>query len=165
MGDREPMRFREWDAYVKHREIMVSSIVLKSSGWNGWHPGHAKLLGVLLWDYEGKRANGFRYREVLKRYGYGRTHNYRLLGDLVGNAVLEKQGRGVYRLQDGRLEAAEKAITVLRLADKICNEEKGNCPINNGTIFYKPNRDNRSCTSFSKEVRVLSRKRRKKAIR
>jgi hypothetical protein len=123
MGDREPMLFREWDAYMKHKQIMVASIVLKSSGWGDWNAGHAKLLAVFLWNYEGKKINRFSYREVLKRHGYRRTHNYRLLGGLVANSVLVKKDKGFYSFREETVRVAEAALQFIAQADIICSRK------------------------------------------
>ena len=121
MVDRDPILFRGWNAYMKHRQIMVSSIVLKSSGWTDWNTSHAKLLAVLLWDYEGRKVNGFRYNEILKKKGYQRTHNYRLLNELVKKAVLIRDEKGLYSIRDESLEIAEQAFAFMKGADNIGN--------------------------------------------
>jgi hypothetical protein len=131
MVDRDPILFREWNAYMKHRQIMVSSIVLKSFGWADWNTSHAKLLGVLLWEYEGSKANEFRYNKLLRRHGYRRTHNYKLLNDLLKSSVLRRSGRGTYFLDAKSLEVAERAIAFMKQADHICHEspERQDCSI------------------------------------
>lgn len=129
MVDRDPILFREWNTYMKHRQIMASSIVLKSSGWNEWNTSHAKLLGVLLWEYEGTKVNGFKYKKTLRRHAYRRTHNYRLLNGLLRGSIIVKAEKGNYSLNDRSLKAAERAITVMKQADAICKEEAKNCPI------------------------------------
>ena len=122
MINREPMLFRDWHAYNTQRQIMAAAIVLKSSGWQSWSLGHAKLLSVLLWDYECRKVNHFKYCHTLKKNAYRRTHNYRLLNGLSRNGVLIKQGTGCYRLSPDGIKAADKAIAFITQADHICNE-------------------------------------------
>ena len=122
MINREPMLFREWHAYNRQRQIMAAAIVLKSSGWEGWDLGHAKLLSVLLWDYECKGRSCFKYCQALHKRAYQRTHNYRLLNGLTQNGVLLKQSNGHYKLSQNTVETANKAIAFIKHADHICNE-------------------------------------------
>lgn len=119
MVDRDPILFRGWNAYMKHRQIMVSAIVLKNSGWGEWNTSHAKFLAVLLWDYQGRKVNSFKYNEIIKRKGYQRTHNYRVLNELVKKAVLIKNDKGQYCIQNESLRIAEQAFTFMKQADNI----------------------------------------------
>lgn len=131
MGSNDPMLFRGWNAYMRLRQTMASSIVLNSSGWDTWNVSHAKVLAVFLWEYEGNKVNEFRYNKVLRKHAYRRTHNYKLLNDLLKSSVLLKAGRGTYSLNDKSLKIAEKATAFMKQADHICHEnpERQDCSI------------------------------------
>jgi hypothetical protein len=55
----------------------------------------------------------------LKKHGYRRSHNYRVLNELVKNEVLVKEENGVYRLKKEILSAAERASRFVGRADNI----------------------------------------------
>jgi hypothetical protein len=120
MAHGDPLAFCGWTNYMRHRQVMLAAIALTRSGWEEWEQGHAQLLAVFLWEYEGRRLNSFRYAEFLKKNAYRRSHNYRLLQDLLGSGILRKEGRGVYRLSDEILVVVDRAILVLREADGLC---------------------------------------------
>ena len=124
MIEREPELFKNWCSYMKLRQVMASAALFRDQGWTDWHMGHAKLFGIVLWNYETKKIKKFRYCHTLKRQGYGRTHNYRLLKELVENNFLTKEGNGYYSLVCENLESLEKVLLVIRELDMIDSGKK-----------------------------------------
>ncbi len=60
MTEREPKLFKNWSAYLRQRQVMASAAIFKNQGWYQWQVGHAKLYGILLWQYEIKRQARFK---------------------------------------------------------------------------------------------------------
>jgi hypothetical protein len=122
MIDREPRLFKGLDEYVRQRQVMASAVVFKAYGWHGWQIGHAKLYGILLWHYETKKQTSFKYSKILKKLGYRRTHNYRLLKGIVENNLLVKKGNGCYCFTISGMSVIEKMLSVIRELDMISYE-------------------------------------------
>ena len=122
MIDREPRLFKGLDQYVRQRQVMASAVVFKAYGWHGWQIGHAKLYGILLWHYETKKQTSFKYSRMLKKLGYRRTHNYRLLKGIVENNLLVKKGNGCYCFTFSGMSVIEKMLSVIRELDMISYE-------------------------------------------
>lgn len=104
---------------MKFRQIMASAVIFKNHGWVQWQIGHAKLFGILLWDYETKRNTKFKYSDVLKKQGYRRTHNYRLLKAIVENHVLQRDGNGYYSFKIQELRMIKRTLVILKELDMI----------------------------------------------
>jgi len=119
---REPRLFKGLDQYVRQRQVMASAVVFKAYGWHGWQIGHAKLYGILLWHYETKKQTSFKYSRMLKKLGYRRTHNYRLLKGIVENNLLVKKGNGCYCFTFSGMSVIEKMLSVIRELDMISYE-------------------------------------------
>ena len=85
MTGTEPRLFQNWSAYMRQRQVMASAVIFKNHDWYEWEIGHAKIYGILLWHYETKKHTKFKYSKTLKKQGYRRTHNYRLLKKIVEN--------------------------------------------------------------------------------
>ena len=119
---REPRLFKGLDQYVRQRQVMASAVVFKAYGWHGWQIGHAKLYGILLWHYETKKQTSFKYSKILKKLGYRRTHNYRLLKAIVENNLLVKKGNGRYCLTFSGMRVIEKVLSLIRELDMISYE-------------------------------------------
>lgn len=96
---------------------MASAIFFRSHGWEDWKIGHAKLLGILLWDFETKDEWKFKYSTTLRVSGYRRTHNYRLLDGLVKTGFLQKEGNGYYSFLPSDLDLVKKLIGAMRQMD------------------------------------------------
>lgn len=126
MTEREPKLFKNWSAYMRQRQVMASAVIFKNHGWYQWEVGHAKLYGILLWHYETKKHAKFKYSRTLKRQGYRRTHNYRLLKTIVEKSLLQKQGNGYYSFAPSEIELIKKVLSVIKELDKIGNETGGN---------------------------------------
>lgn len=122
MIDREPRLFKGLDEYVRQRQVMASAVVFKAYGWHGWQIGHAKLYGILLWHYETKKQTSFKYSKILKKLGYRRTHNYRLLKAIVENNLLVKKGNGRYCLTFSGMSVIEKILSLIKELDMIKSE-------------------------------------------
>jgi hypothetical protein len=122
MVEREPKLFKNWDPYMRSRQVMVSATIFKNRGWSQWQTGHAKLLGVILWDYETKNHRKFKYNHTLKKKGYRRTHNYRLLKDIIKNNILQKEGNGYYSFNVPEV-VIKKILKVVKELDKVSNNE------------------------------------------
>lgn len=122
MIDREPRLFEGLDEYARQRQVMASAVVFKAYGWHGWQTGHAKLYGILLWHYETKKQTSFKYCKILKKLGYRRTHNYRLLKAIVENNLLVKEGNGRYCLTFSEMSVIEKILRVMKQLDVIKRE-------------------------------------------
>ena len=122
MIDREPRLFKGLNEYVKQRQVMASAVVFKAHDWQEWQIGHAKLYGILLWHYESKKQTSFKYGKILKKLGYRRTHNYRLLKGIVENNLLVKKGNGRYCLTFSGMSVIEKMLSVIRELDMISYE-------------------------------------------
>lgn len=118
----EPKLFRNWDPYMRTRQVVASAVIFKNHGWFQWQMGHAKLFGVLLWDYETRRKGKFKYSKILKKQGYQRTHNYRLLREILENNLLQKEGNGYYSFTVPELEMIRQVIGVMRELDMISNK-------------------------------------------
>jgi len=122
MIDREPRLFKGLNGYVKQRQVMASAVVFKAYGWQGWQIGHAKLYGILLWHYETKKQTSFKYSKILKKLGYRRTHNYRLMKGIVENNLLVKKGNGCYCFTFSGMSVIEKILRVIKELDVIKSE-------------------------------------------
>ena len=125
MVEREPEIFKNWDPYMKVRQIMGSAVIFKNHGWTDWQGGHAKLFGILLRDFETKKRWKFKYNTDLKKRGYRRTHNYRLLHKLIKNNLLQKEGNGYYSFNLNQLKLIKGVVLALREMDGFGN---GNAP-------------------------------------
>jgi hypothetical protein len=123
MVEGEPKLFENWDSYMKLRQVMVSAVIFKTHGWFRWQMGHAKLFGILLWDYETKSMRKFKYSNTLKKQGYNRTHNYRLLKGIVDNNLLQKDGRGHYSFTVPEMMMIKNVVSVMRELDMIGSQE------------------------------------------
>jgi len=123
MVESEPELFKKLDPYMKARQIMGSAIIFENHGWKEWKIGHAKLFGILLRDFETKKRFKFKYSTDLKKRGYGRTHNYRLLHELVRKNVLKKKGNGYYSLDLKEFDLLKGVVLALRGMDAIGNKE------------------------------------------
>jgi len=122
MVEGEPKIFGNWEPYVKTRQVVAAGVVFINHGWFKWQMGHARLFGVLLWDYERRGCRKFKYNKTLKKHGYCRTHNYRLLSTMIENKVLKKDGNGYYCFtSDAAL--IKKVLTAVRELDRIGSRE------------------------------------------
>ena len=123
MVEKEPKLFRKWEPYTKVRQVRASAVIFKNHGWFQWQQGHAKLFGVLLWYYETKGNKRFKYSKTLKRHGYERTHNYRLLKEIIQNNLLVKEGNGYYSFTIPELEVIIRVVSRIKELDKIGSRE------------------------------------------
>ncbi len=114
MTEREPKLFKNWSAYTRQRQAMASAVIFESYRWSQWQEGHAKLYGILLWQYEIKKQTRFKYSKTLKKQGYRRTHNYRLLKKIVDNKLLRKEGNGYYSFTLSQIEVIEKVLPLIK---------------------------------------------------
>ena len=117
MIEKEPKLFKKWDPYMKIRQAAASAAMFRSHGWSEFQPGHAKLFGVLLWDYETKGNKRFKYSKTLKKQGYQRTHNYRLLKEIIENNLLEKEGNGYYSFTPSDITIIKNVLMTVRKLD------------------------------------------------
>lgn len=99
--------------------MIASAIVFRSSSWHNWSYGHEKLLGVVLWHYETKKENNFKYSKLLKRHAYGRTQNYKLLKGILERNILVKQGNGYYAFPEKYQDLINKILDALKYIDKL----------------------------------------------
>ena len=118
----QPKLFKNWREYTKQRQIMASAMVFKKHGWHEWQAGHARLYGILLWFYETEKQADFKYCKTLKKHGYGRTHNYRIIKRLIEENLLEKKGEGYYSLPSPMLGVIDKVLLMIKKLD--LEEEK-----------------------------------------
>jgi hypothetical protein len=119
MVEGEPKLFKNWDPYMKMRQVAASAVIFKHHGWLRWQMGHARLFGVLLWNYESRQSRRFKYSKILKKQGYKRTHNYRLLKDILENKILQKEGNGYYSFTAQESTTIRQVITVMKELDMI----------------------------------------------
>jgi len=124
MVEGEPKLFRNWDPYMKTRQAVASAVIFINHGWFEWQMGHAKLFGVLLWDYEKKGNRKFKYNKTLKKHGYSRTHNYRLMSTIIQNKVLRKSGNGYYNFTPSEVKLIKKVLAVVKELDTIGKYEE-----------------------------------------
>jgi hypothetical protein len=124
MSEREPMLFKDWSEYMKQRQVMVSAVIFKNQGWYQWEIGHARIFGVLLWYYETKKQTSFKYSETLKKQGYRRTHNYRLLKTIVATNLLKKGRKGYYKLNLPEIKVIDKILSLIKELDMIGNKRE-----------------------------------------
>ncbi len=124
MIDREPGLFKGLNEYVKQRQVMASAVVFKAHDWQEWQIGHAKLYGILLWHYESKKQTSFKYGKILKKLGYRRTHNYRLLKAIVEKKILCKEGNGRYSLATSEIETIEKVLGLIKQLDNVGRKQR-----------------------------------------
>ena len=122
MTEREPKLFKNWSAYMRQRQVMASAVIFKNKEWYEWQVGHAKLYGILLWHYETKKQTSFKYSKTLKKQGYRRTHNYRLLKTIVEKKLLRKEGKGYYSFTLSQIQAIEKVLSLIKELDLIGNK-------------------------------------------
>jgi len=126
MAEREPELFKTWTAYMRQRQVMASAVLFKTHGWYEWEQGHAKLFGILLWHYQTKKTKRFKYSKLLKRQGYRRTHNYRLLKSLVEKSLLQRQGNGYYSICTADVQVIDNALAIIKELDGLVKvREKG----------------------------------------
>ena len=123
MTDKEPRLFKNWNNYMKLRQIMASAVIFNNHGWSGWQIGHAKLFGILLWEYETRKNTKFKYSSTLKKQGYRRTHNYRLLKAILENNLLQRDGDGYYTFTVWELKMIKRVMMVLKEMDMIGKEK------------------------------------------
>ena len=119
----EPKLFKAWDPYTKERQVIASAIIFNNRGWTNWQGGHAKLFGTLLWEYETKNRCKFKYSQTLKKQGYARTHNYRLLKALIEHDLLKKEGSGYYSFPFRTLRMIREIVLLLKEMDAMSKEE------------------------------------------
>jgi len=124
MTEREPKLFKNWSEYMKQRQVMVSAVIFKNQGWYQWEVGHARIFGILVWYYETKKQTSFKYSKTLKKFGYRRTHNYRLLKRIVEEKLLQKEGNGYYNLNLSEIKVIDKILALIKQLDMIGNEEE-----------------------------------------
>jgi hypothetical protein len=98
MSFKEPSMYKGWEPFLRIRQMMIASIIFRNIGWKGFDYGHAKIFGIILWHYECTKNPNFRYCELLRREGYGKTQNYTLLKDLLDRGILERQKNGLYEI-------------------------------------------------------------------
>jgi hypothetical protein len=121
MSNEEPSIFQIFPAYMKLRLMFASAILFRISGWKDWSYGHAKLFGVVLWNYEIKEENSFKYSRLLKRHAYGRTQNYKLLRGIVERNILKPEGNGYYSFSEKNQKLIKKILKALKNIDRIGN--------------------------------------------
>lgn len=119
MKEREPGLFKSLNSYTRQRQVFASAVIFKAHGWCEWELGHAKLFGILLWQYEMKKQGKFKYSKTLKKEGYGRTHNYRLLKPLLSKTFLRKEGNGHYTLVPEDVRLIQEVSKILKQLDNI----------------------------------------------
>lgn len=124
MTEKEPQLFKDWSEYAKQRQVMASATLFKSHGWYLWKVGHAKLYGILLWHYETKKQTSFKYCKILKKEGYRRTHNYRMLKMITEKELLQKDGGGYYSIATSKIRTLERVISLIKKLDMIGNENE-----------------------------------------
>ena len=123
MPEKEPMLFKNWSEYMKQRQVMVSAVIFKNQGWYQWEIGHARIFGMLLWYYETKKQTSFKYSKTLKKQGYRRTHNYRLLKRIVEINLLKKGGNGYYNLNLSEMKLIDEVLSLMKKLDMISKEQ------------------------------------------
>jgi hypothetical protein len=100
MSFKEPSMYKGWEPYLRIRQMMIASLVFKNVGWDNFNYGHAKIFGIIIWHYECTKKSNFRYCELLRREGYGKTQNYFLIKDLLDKRIIERQSNGNYKICD-----------------------------------------------------------------
>lgn len=115
----EPRIFQNWSEYTKQRQIMIAAALFRANDWDDWEEGHAKLFSIFLWLYEGKKQIRFKYSKTLKKSGYSRTHNYRLLNMIVKQDMLAKEGNGNYRIPEENTRLINKAMVIIKNLDNL----------------------------------------------
>ena len=120
----KPQLFKRLDVYTRIRDMRASAMVFESHGWYKYEEGHTRLFGALLWHYEGYKQTRFKYSEVLKKLGYQRTHNYRLLKSMVENDILKKEGDGYYGFTLSVIQLIEKVLCSIRQQDMMRNKKE-----------------------------------------
>jgi hypothetical protein len=100
MSFKEPGMYEGWEPYLRIRQMMIASIIFRNIGWKDFDYGHAKIFGIILWHYECTKNLNFKYCQLLRREGYGKTQNYALLKDLLDKGVLERKKNGLYEIYD-----------------------------------------------------------------
>lgn len=123
MRETEPMLFKSWSEYMKQRQVMASAVIFKNHGWYEWEIGHARIFGILLWHYETTKQKSFKYSKTLKKFGYRRTHNYRLLKRIVERNLLKKRGNGCYDLNLPEIKVIDKVISLIKQLDMVSKEQ------------------------------------------
>ena len=119
MTAKDPKLFKDWSSYMRTRQVMLSAVIFKHHGWYGWDTGHVKLFGILLWYFETKNQRSFKYSKTLKKIGYRRTHNYRLLKRMIQTKVLCKECNGVYSFAASDVTIIQKALSLMKQLDRL----------------------------------------------
>ena len=106
--------------------MIASSIVFRESKWEDWTYGHEKILGVVLWHYETKKAERFKYNRLLKKHGYGRTQNYKLLKGILESKILVRQNNGYYAFSKEYKNLIDTALNSLKILDRLRKTKEDN---------------------------------------
>lgn len=122
MAGRKPQLFEDLDVYGRIRLMRASTLVFKNHGRHEYQVGHAKLFGVLLWYYERKKQTRLKYSKVLKKLGYQRSHNYRLLKSMVEKNLLQKEGNGYYSFAPSEIRLIKRVLYSIKEQDMLGNE-------------------------------------------
>jgi hypothetical protein len=132
----KPQLFERLDVYTRIREMRASTMVFENYGWYKYEEGHTKLFGTLLWHYEGYKQTRFKYSKVLKKLGYQRTHNYRLLKLMVEKGILKKEGGGYYGFTLSVIQLIEKVLCSIRQQDMMRNKKEADK--DRETLHHRP---------------------------
>ena len=123
--DGEPQIFRSWSGYLKNRQAMSSSVVFNIRNWQSWTPAHANLFGIILWNYQTTNSLKFKYSKLMKRNGYSRTHNYRLMKALLDKSLILRDGNGYYTINPDYADLINKISQVMKQLDSVSRRIKG----------------------------------------
>ena len=123
MTSDDPAIFQDIPQYMRTRLMLASSIVFRESKWEDWTYGHEKLFGVVIWHYETKKAENFKYNKLLKKHGYGRTQNYKLLKGILERKILVRQNNGYYTFSKRCKNLIDRVLEFIKSGDSIRNSE------------------------------------------
>ena len=123
--DNEPQIFRNWSGYLKNRQAMSSSVVFNRINWQNWTTAHANLFGIILWHYQTTNSLKFKYSKLMKKNGYSRTHNYRLMKALLDKSFILREGNGHYTINPDYSVLIDKMSQVMKQLDFVSTQAEG----------------------------------------
>ncbi len=90
--------------------MMIAGAIFRRLGWDDFSYGHAKIFGIILWHYEATKKYVFKYSRLLRRHGYGKTQNYKLIKDLIDRKIIRRRLFGEYEIRQENSRIIDDAI-------------------------------------------------------
>ena len=99
MVEGEPKLFRNWDPYMKIRQVVASAVIFKNHGWFRWQMGHANCSACFYGIMKPDETGDSNTAKPSRNKAISRTHNYRLLQGNHREQRAEKGGEWLLQLR------------------------------------------------------------------